>query len=117
MSPGGAGTAEVAEELVAAAAAPREQEPWVAVELVGEHVQHRRDVLARVLPVGARACGRQVAPALREERHARAAGDDLELGRHLAGDELGRERTWDRIASSMWVHWVSVGAGATTVTV
>jgi hypothetical protein len=63
---GVAGTAgvagEVGEYVVAGASAPGEKEPWVVVEAVGEHVEHGSDVLARVLPVGARAGGMEVVP-------------------------------------------------------
>jgi hypothetical protein len=52
----------VGEYVVAGASAPGEKEPWVVVEAVGEHVEHGSDVLARVLPVGARAGGMEVVP-------------------------------------------------------
>ena len=45
------------EELIAGTAAPAKQQPRIGVELIGEDVEHRGDVLARVLPIRAAAVG------------------------------------------------------------
>ena len=83
--------AQRVEELVAAASAPREQQPRVAVEPVGEQIQHSGDVLTRVFPIGTTTASVERRPGGREQLDRRVAEHVFEIGRHLAREQAGDE--------------------------
>jgi hypothetical protein len=86
------GVAEPPDQLVPGQPAQGEDQERVAVELLAEQVVDGRDVLARVGRVGARAPGGQVPPPGGEQRQAGLPEDLLDVLRHLAGQQLGREQ-------------------------
>ena len=79
---------EWVEDLVAVAAAPLEQQPRIAVELVGEDVQHRGDVFTRIFPVGAVADGIEIRPDGREQVRLRIAERCFQIVGNNAREQL-----------------------------
>src|SRR5437763_298021 len=57
LAAGAAAGAEMTDEVVPGATPPSQQQPGIPVEAVGQHVEDRSYVLARVLPVRAAAIG------------------------------------------------------------
>ena len=89
-------------------AAQPEEQVRIAVDLLAEQVVDRRDVLARVRGVGARAGGLEVAVRAREEREAEALEHLLDALGHLARRQRrGRARG---SAGELLRHLLPVGA-------
>ena len=68
---------------------PGQQQPGVLIQPLGEHIQHRGDVLAGHGVVRAAAAHLQIAPAAREQRHPHRRKRLLQIAGHLAIEQLG----------------------------
>ena len=68
-----------------------ENKERVAIELLAQEEVDRRDVLARIRPVGARAVGLKVSALVREERKSCVPEDVFDIIGHLACQQLCRE--------------------------
>ena len=80
------------EQVVPGLTAPGQHGERVPVELLGQHVADRRQVLARHAPVRAAAVHVQVGGGPGEQRRAALGEHVLDLVRHLARQQLGPEQ-------------------------
>ena len=69
-----------------------EQQERVLVDLVGDQIDHRRDMLAAKCPVRTRATRRNIIPGLGEQRHHVFLKDIEQRRRQSAGEKLGEKQ-------------------------
>src|ERR1700682_5267006 len=85
----GAGRGRVGQQILALAAAPRQDGERVVVEGLGEQVERGGKVLARDGVIGAGAVQRQLPGGGGEQRQAEQGEDVLDVVGHLAGQQFG----------------------------
>ena len=68
---------------------PGQQQPRIAIELLGEDIEHGGDMFAGFGVVGAAATHLQVGPAAREEGRTGFCKGRLQVGGHFTGQQLG----------------------------